>query len=174
VELQPAEAPHRRWARKDDGCPVPLTWAAATLTELAGVESLKNFPLVNDQVQFYRAAHVPEVVRTIRDIVRDRLLPRLAPLQSAEALFDAMTVGAGDFVPGRFWHEKLHYLAHLAGRAEAQGLLAAEEARIAALRDAPPLNRRPQGILDELADGLRRIRVARGEAVEGPADRGSP
>ena len=174
VELHPSEAPHRRWARKDDGREVPLKLLGAMLMELAGVESLRDFPFVDDQLQFYRAAHVPEVVRTIRDIVRDRLLPRLAPLQSAEALFDAMTVGAGDFVPGRLWHEDLHYLAHLAGRAEAQGLLAAEEARIAALRDEPPLNRRPQWILDDLADGLRRIRVARNESVEDPPDRGAP
>jgi hypothetical protein len=175
VELHPSEAPHRRWARKDDGREVPLRLLGAMLMELAGVDSLKDFPFVHDGLQFYRAAHVPEVVRTIGDIVRNRLLPRLAPLQSAEALFDAMTVGAGDFVPGRIWHEELHYLAHLAGRAEAQGLLAAEEARIAALGAVPEWKgRRPQWILDELADGLRRIRVARGEAGQDPPDRAAP
>ncbi len=162
VELHPSEAPHRRWARKDDGEPVPLTLPGATLMELAGVETLRDFPFVNDELQFYRAAHVPEVVRTIRDIVQDRLLPRLAPVRTAEALFEAMTIGAGDFVPGRFWHENLHYLAHLAGHAEAEGLLAAEEARVAALGAVPEWKgRRPQWILDDLADGLRRIRVAR-------------
>ena len=161
VDIDPERVPCLPWVPKADGKPQML-FLHHSILQLLHIETLVPFNVFIKEVRFYREAHIPEFVDTFMQVVRERVMPLLDRLDSVNAIFDLLAAPAAPGLELDYWRKQLPMVAHLADSADAERLLAEEDARLQAWERDPEAPGYPGPVsVKSRRDILTRIRARR-------------